>query len=88
MARQAATTRKAVAPKVTPGPRASKAAAKFDTLSADQKVAHLLAERDALMARVARLEADLSRQRKTQAQVADRVAWALDSLRDILGERP
>lgn len=104
MARQAATSRKAAAPKPAPVPRVAKAAAlrpakttpaaatkalaaKFDGLSADQKVAHLLAERDALQARIARLEADLARQREKQAQVADRVAWALDSLRDVLGER-
>lgn len=103
MARQAATSRKAAAEKAVPAaraakaaPRAGKAAAKsaakfdgpkLDGLSVEQKVAHLLAERDALLARITRLEADLADQRAKQARAADRVAWALDSLRDILGER-
>jgi hypothetical protein len=75
---KAASTKTSAAKAGAAGSKA--AAAKFDSLSVEQKVAFLLAERDLLRARIAELEAK-------QARAADRVAWALDSLRDVLGEQ-
>jgi hypothetical protein len=90
MARQAATTRKPAGAKASsaarPAPRPAKAP-KLESLSSEQQVLQLRQEQEHLIARIASLEADVARLRAKQTAVADRVAWALDSLRDVLAER-
>jgi predicted nucleic acid-binding Zn-ribbon protein len=57
------------------------------TNAADPLKARLAAierERDALRAELQRAEAKVRELEKTQAQVRDRIAWALDSLHNIL----
>ena len=48
------------------------------------RLAALERERDALRADLQRAEARVRNLEKTQAQVRDRIAWALDSLHNIL----
>lgn len=48
------------------------------------RLAALERERDALRADLQRAEARVRNLEKTQAQVRDRIAWALDSLHSIL----
>lgn len=88
MARQAATTRKPVPPKAVTPPRARKGQRlRLEGLSTEQQVARLLADREDLVARVTDLERQLEQHRQRQSEVADRLAWALDNLRDLLSSR-
>jgi hypothetical protein len=88
MARLSTAPRKRSAAKAAT-PRAEKSAlGRLDGLSPEQKVARLLEEREALVARVRELEAELRRQTAKHADVADRIAWALDTLKDLIATKP
>jgi len=52
--------------------------------TAQQRLTALERERDALRAELARAEERLGLLEKNQADVRDRIAWALDSLHNIL----
>jgi len=49
-----------------------------------QRLAAVERERDALRGELKRTEAHVQRLEETQAQVRDRISWALDSLHNIL----
>jgi hypothetical protein len=88
MARPATAARKRPAAKATV-PRASKMAlARLDGLSSDQKVVRLMDDRERLAVRVRDLEAELALRKARHAEVADRVAWALDLLKDVMAAKP
>jgi predicted RNase H-like nuclease (RuvC/YqgF family) len=53
-------------------------------LSAADKLAALERERDALRLELERSEARIEALEKAQAHVRDRIAWALDSLQNII----
>jgi hypothetical protein len=51
------------------------------------RLAALESERDALLSELKRCEARMRRLEDTQAKVRERIAWALDSLQNILSGR-
>jgi chromosome segregation ATPase len=52
-----------------------------------QRLAAVERERDALREELERCEAHMRRLEENQLQVRDRIAWALDSLHDILDKK-
>jgi adenylosuccinate synthase len=63
------------------------ALSRLDGLSSEQKIARLLDEREKLTARVMELEAEIVRQKAKHAEVADRIAWTLDLLKDVMASK-
>jgi hypothetical protein len=59
----------------------------FDGLSDTQKVAILLKEREQLKGAVDALQSRLLATEARKAQLADRIAWALDTLNDLLRDK-
>ena len=58
----------------------------LDGLSAEQKVAILLRERDKLITQLEAVQAKALALEARDAQLVDRIAWALDTLNDLLRE--
>jgi len=55
--------------------------------TAQQQLAAVERERDALRSELKRALSQVQRLEQTQAQVRDRISWALDSLQSILDRR-
>ena len=58
----------------------------LDGLSADQKIVVLLRDRDKLLGQLAASQAKILALEAREDQLADRIAWALDTLNDLLRE--
>jgi hypothetical protein len=56
-------------------------------MPAERQIAILKKDREALLAALTAAEARVEALTARQAEVADRVAWALDTLRDLIGDR-
>ena len=55
--------------------------------TAQQQLAVVERERDALRSELKRVQSQMQRLEQTQAQVRDRISWALDSLQNILDNK-
>lgn len=58
----------------------------LDGLSPDLKVALLLREREKLLTQLAASQTKVTALEAREVQLADRIAWALDTLNDLLRE--
>ncbi len=56
----------------------------IDGMSSDRKVAALLRDRENLVARILAAEARVADMEAREEQLSDRIAWALDTLNDLL----
>lgn len=56
----------------------------LDGLSAEQKIALLLREREKMVTQLDAVQAKIATLEARDAQLADRIAWALDTLNDLL----
>ncbi len=67
-------------------PRAATLVSKpnLEGITADQKVSALLRDRDKLVARLQAAEARVAELEARQEDLTDRIAWALDTLKDLL----
>lgn len=84
MARQAVRSQIRPSSKAAPSRGRKPARVVLDDMTTEQKLRHLLAERETLLTRIASLEAEVARCHSRQAEVADRLTWALDGLKEIL----
>ena len=93
MARQAATARpkgKAAAPRMAArrtSPGQARPQPDLSGLSPDRQIAVLKKDRDALAAALVVAETRIAALEARQNEVADRIAWALDTLRDLMQNR-
>jgi hypothetical protein len=71
-------------PKAVQKPPKAVAKPDLDGMSADQKVTALLRDRDKLVARLHGAEARVAAMEAREEQLSDRIAWALDTLNDLL----
>ena len=58
----------------------------LDGMSAEQKVAVLLREREKLLGQLEAASARVASMEARDEQLIDRITWALDTLADLLGE--
>ncbi len=75
---------KTAKPTKTVGAAKSTDALSLDGLSADQKLAALLRDREKLLTRLQAAQARVAALEAREEQLADRISWALDTLNDLM----